>query len=135
MSRRHAAGDLRAMNDHEFQITARPRRQFIGAVMILDHVRLVRLVFQVVSDGNGIQPFAPGLFRADGGPHQAVGENGMNVEVALECHIAGNIRHVDRRAKPGDDVVGQDVGESISHYQCDKNGFLRVCRIKTGWHF
>jgi hypothetical protein len=40
----------------------------------------VRLIFDVIGDGDGVQPFAPRFLAAHGRPDITVGENGVDVE-------------------------------------------------------
>jgi hypothetical protein len=64
-------------------------------------VVLVRLIFNMIGDRYGIKAFSPRLLGSDVWPNTPVREDGVNMEVTLECLVALHVWDVDRCANPG----------------------------------
>ena len=56
-------------------------------------LNLVGLRLCMVGDGDTVQTLAPRLLNSHRGPDQAIREDRVHVEVALECPVAGNVRN------------------------------------------
>jgi len=66
------AGHLGPFDKHDAVIPGHRQRQFVGCVEIPAHVFFERTVFNMIGNGQHIQPLYPGFPNAVGGPYQAV---------------------------------------------------------------
>src|SRR5687767_3445788 len=107
MTGRHRARDLRAFDHDDAEVLARIPRDLERAIVVRGNIFFKRLVFDVVGDGDDIETFAPGFLGANGGPDQAVRENGVDVEVAFQRYEARNVREVHFGARAGDGLMGE----------------------------
>jgi len=107
MTGRHFPSDLRPLDHNHIQIVARAACDIVGTIVIRRQVGLVRLVFDVVRDGNGVETFPPRFFRPHCRPNAAVRKHRVNVKVTFERNETGHIRNVDRRACASDGLMGR----------------------------
>ena len=81
VSRRHVAGDLGTGNDQDVRLGHVARKLERAVPVGMGDVSGVRLVLDMLGHGHGGQPVALGLLHADIGPHAAIGEDTVRVEV------------------------------------------------------
>ena len=114
VTRGHVPGDLGATDHDEGELVAVGPGDLVRAVVVRGEVLRVRLVLDVIGDGDRVEPLAPGLLRADVRPHRPVGEDGVNVEVALQGPVPGDVRDLHLAAHPDllTDGQGRQEGES-----------------------
>ena len=107
--------DFTARDHKDSQLFAALGGNTIRLVQIAFDLLAVRAVFEVVGDGDDVEPVAPCFVDPHVGPHFAVGEHCVDVKIPRESFIPRNVGQTEFIAG----VEGIPLGEFVNMFVTD----------------
>ena len=95
VSGRHRAGDLAAFHQDDVPAGGLFLGHVEGVVVPFADMLSGGLSFDVVGDGDRVEPLFPGFLHAQGRPDDPVGEDGMDMEIAFQQLVSVDLRQAE----------------------------------------